>query len=191
MGFPSLPYILELDKERLQGQVCFTYRLIPDYVEQCTASNTRTACEYMRHNYKKVVFWYRLTQECGFDLSKMRENGTAFPWSVYDPVSGKSRYAARYKYFAKGANRSHAVGDVTLFKWNFGRVSSVEVNVARSQLVQRPPDTDVDGYKLCLVFDPSLVDVPTCISNANGIIQYSVYDAAFKISCTVGAVSLF
>lgn len=189
---PSVPYIL-INPTVNPGSICFRIKLLEDYIPQCIARNMRTPCEFMRHNFRKIVFSYRLVPECGYDMTSNRTLGSIFPWAVID-ANDKLQYVAKYKFFARNATRSHAAGDVTLFKWGFpmrngDTFESVEINVSRTNLVQRNPDTDVDGYRICLDYDPSLVDVPSCMSDSNGVIKYSFYDPN-KLICTVGEITL-
>ena len=191
--YPSIPYIIE-NVQISEGSICFKIALLPEYIPQCIARNMRTACEYMRHNFRKLVLSYRLTPECGYDMTLNREMGTVFPWAVMNPDSNRVEYVAKYKFFAPNMTRSHAAGDVTLFKWGFLKkngqnFTSVEINISRTNLVQRSPDTDVDGYTLCLDYDPQMIDVPSCISDENNMIKYSFYDPT-KIICTVGTIYL-
>ena len=190
---PSIPYILS-SVQQTTGSICFTITMLKDYIQKCNERNMRTPCEFIRHNFRKIVFSYRLTPECGYDMTLNKTMGSIFPWSTMD-ASGKLLYLAKYKYFSRNATRSHAAGDVTLFKWGFPmrngqNFTSVEINVSRTNLVQRLSDEDVDGYKLCLDYNPLLVDVPSCMSDQDGIIKYSFYDPN-KLICTVGQISLF
>lgn len=188
----SLPYVLIKDTIT-SGLACFTIKLVPDYKILCTSKNILTSCEFLRRNFRKIVFWYKHVSECGYNIANLNKANTLFPWAIKDLQANVTKYVAKYKFFANNATKSHAVGDVTLFKWtiitNNINTTSIEVNVSRSKLVQRLNDTDVDGYRLCFEYNPQLINIIACMSNQYKTIRYSFYDP-YKTICTIGNIQM-
>ena len=191
MAGPSLPYELKFTRN-VPGQVCFTIKVVDYYKEICESLNILAPCEDMITNFNKIVFWYKQTNECGFQYTISKKHLNMFPWYITGP-KGNIQQAARYRFFPPMSTKARAVGDLSLFKyeWKQGNrtVSSIEMNINRSVTFKSPNDTTLDDYLLCIDYNANDFNLMNCITNSDNIIKYSFYDP-YKTLCTVGVLAL-
>lgn len=191
MAGPSLPYELKFTKN-VPGQVCFTIKVVDYYKEICESLNILAPCEDMITNFNKIVFWYKQTNECGFQYTIPKKHLNMFPWYITGS-KGNQQQAARYRFFPPMATKARAVGDLSLFKyeWKQGNrtVSSIEMNINRSVPFKSPNDTTLDNYLMCIDYNATEFNLMNCITNSDNIIKYSFYDP-YKSLCTVGVLAL-
>ena len=189
MNGVSVPYTLSF-KSHTAGRVCFKISLTPDYVAECAKRDITWACDYMVKTMNKLVFWYKLTDSCGFELTKSHQVSNLFPWRL--KINGKTYQAVNYAFYAANATGPHAIGPVNLFKWGYttgGKLqTSVEVEVNRPTSFKRAADASLDGYTMCLSYDPDVIDAFWCITQDN-LVKYSFYDPKKQI-CTKGVVNV-
>jgi len=185
MGGPSLPYTLNYSSYT-PGLFCMTINFSPNYTEACAQRKLTGACNMMVKNVNKIVFWYKQIDTCGFNFTKSKKSLNLFPWIVRDGNSNV--VAAKYRITAQNATSAHAAGDMALFKWVWQKISSVQVDINRSGTFKRGIDESLNGYRVCMVYDPTAIDALNCITYKNNI-RYSFYDPK-KTICTVGTLSL-
>ena len=138
-------------------------------------------------NCNKIVLAYKHVSECGFDLTASRKSLEVFPWNIKS--GSQTVRAGKYNIFSKNADKPHATGDLSLFKWAYAKnQTNVEIDINRTNSFKRHNDTTMDNYKLCILYDPKILNLVYCISD-NYVIKYSFYDP-FKTICTSGTVSL-
>jgi len=188
MPSPSLPYDLKF-LTFVPGEACFSINLVKEYKKQCHIRNLLDACEDMIVNLNKIVFWYKQVDECGYQQTLSKKSLNVFPWNVRQ--GSNLVRAGRFRIYPPNSTQAHVSGDLGLFKWEFTssskNVSGVEVDINKSAPFKRPSDSDMNGYTLCLVYDPSIMNVLYCITQ-NYLTKYSFYDPYKKI-CTQGALT--
>lgn len=195
MNGPSVPYRLGFDSWSIGqgdkiGKLCFKINLQADYQNICAARQLTSACDAMVRRVTKIVLWYKMAPECGFDLTKSKKIMNLFNWMV---KSGrKNVLAGRYAFFAANATQAHATGDLKLFKWGYkdGKKlrTSVEVEINRPVTFRRAIDDSLDGYRLCLNYNPDILPLYSCITKRD-VLKYSFYDPK-KTICTSGSASM-
>lgn len=185
-GLPSLPYELSINSHT-STSLCFDIKLSEDYKTQCESYNLQKPCEDMIVNCNKIVFSYKHVNNCGYDLTTIRKSLEVFPWNVRS--GSQTVRAGRYNIFSPNAEKPHAMGDLSLFKWEFAKnQTNVEIDINRTKSFKRQNDTSMNDYKLCIIYDPKVVNLIFCITD-NYLIKYSFYDP-YKTICTTGTVSL-
>lgn len=185
-SLPSLPYELTINSQTINS-LCFDIKLSPNYREQCISNNLQKPCEEMIINCNKIVFSYKHVNDCGHDLTSTRKSLEVFPWNV--KAGSQTVRAGRYNIFSSNSDKPHAMGDLSLFKWEFARnQTNIEIDINRTKTFRRQNDTSMHNYKLCIVYDPKVINLIYCITE-NYLIRYSFYDP-YKTICTSGTVSL-
>lgn len=185
-GLPSLPYVLSINSQT-STSLCFDIQLSPDYEQQCIHQNLQKPCDDMIINCNKIVFSYKHVNECGYDLTTARKSLEVFPWNIR---SGSNTIrAGKYNIYSPNSDKPHVVGDLALFKWEYAKnQTNLEIDINRTKSFKRQNDTTMNNYKLCIIYDPRILNLIYCISDIY-IIKYSFYDP-YKTICTAGTVSL-
>ena len=186
MGYPSLPYSLTV-ADFTPGVLCLNINLVPNYQELCAARKLSAPCDMMVKNVNKIVFWYNQIPECGFEFTNSKKSLSVFPWKI--KYKGNIINAARYRVIAANETIAHAAGDVSLFKWEWNEISSVQLDVDRSTTFRKAIDETMNGYRLCFNYDPDALDIVRCMTNERSVLQYSFYDP-YKSICTQGSLRI-
>jgi Pherophorin len=172
-SLPSLPYSFSV-LSTTATKVCLQISLTRNHTALCAKHKVSAQCKDMVSNLRKVVFWYRNVPECGSSMVKAMKSLQVRPWRVNNLNVG------RYDFFPPNSSRASAAGDLAIMKWN----NAGEVTLAKGSTFKRPGDASMDGYRLCLTFNPRAASVPFCIADKFAI-RYSFYDPK-KSLCTVG-----
>lgn len=186
MGSPSLPYEFSLENLK-PGELCLKMNLVPDYLQRCAQRKLKSACEMMVKNVNKIVFGFNQVPACGISAADGRNNLAHFVWTIKQ--NGQTEVAARYKIIANGTNQAHAIGDVTMFKYVMSGNTNLELHINRGPTFRKNNDATMDGYQVCMVYNPVRINLPYCIGNANRDVKYSFYDP-YKTICTYGVVKV-
>ena len=182
MGGPSIPYEFVYDTFKA-GRLCWTIRLAEDYQQKCKERSLTGQCTKILKSLNKIVFWYKHTQECGYNLTKNKKHLQVFPWRVFKNTN--IIVASTYQLYSRNSSKAHAAGNVALLKYVWKKDVNIEVQINRSGSFVRGIDESAEGYRLCLTYNSNAIDVPYCISNSVGNMKYSFADS-YQSICTTG-----
>jgi hypothetical protein len=181
-SFPTLPYELKFESMN-RTNICLRVLEVERYKDICAQLNIYDQCNNMIVDLKKLVFWYRHTNECGYQNTIRKEHLNVFPW-----ITDNGTRVGRYRFISPLGKRG-ASGDLALFKFKPDNQSmgNIEITIAKSNPLRLSSDTTMHNYLLCLDYNNATINMFKCISNDEPRIRYSFYDP-YKSLCTVGSI---